>query len=308
MGFVADVVQLLGVIAWPGVVGGLLAYYREPVGEILAAVARGRGAKVVVGTVSLELADAKRADEAGIARVRAVAASEPESLVTSYRADIEALIAGPPVDAVTFDLGTGAEWLTSRLFVAAAMLQRQRGVTIVAFEGAIGAHGRCYLGCCTPEDLLSALAAAWPEYEAALAGALRAAWWDRVAPAGLDAELPPTERLGPGRSLPGDAAARVLGTFLQGLQAPALVPPPPRWTTLDGGYAQERAAWVAPADLRALLGPALHAAQVEAGPELEARVALAARASRGPGIGVVDARGSLEQLVSRQVVLEQLAR
>lgn len=111
--------------------------------------------------------------------------------------------------------------------------------------------------------------------------------------------------LGQHRALPEDAAARVVGQFIWALQQPTAPVLPEGWTRLP--MYDERAVWVTPAWLLHALGTALRTETVAYGGDTLAAVKVVLRAG-GTHVGLVDRDGALVELVSRQSVVEQVAK
>lgn len=307
-------------LAWPALLGAFVYYQQEPLRELLraltAALKNARGLKVEAAGVSIELAEIKSATAESVNAVTTLPyAGEPAIFQYSDRPFIEALIAGERVEAVTFDLGRGTSFLTSRLFIAVATMARQRGVKVVAFVRDTATAKGQYVGCAICDDVLAALAAEYPEYEAALGMSLDFGWWRSQpgptwpgfgdGPWKVRFDQVPVEPLGPNRVLPEAAAAKVVGQFIFALQQPTTPALPEGWTRLP--TYDERAAWVTPAWLLDALGTALRTETVEQGGDTQAAVKVVLRA-RGTHVGLVDGDGALVELVSRQGVVEQVAR
>lgn len=63
------------------------------------------------------------------------------------------------------DLGGGAEWLSSRLFILAVILRRWRGLRAFVFVHTLGGTRRRFLGVCDTDRVRWRLAARWPLLE-----------------------------------------------------------------------------------------------------------------------------------------------
>jgi hypothetical protein len=318
-----DWTKLLIAYAWPLTALTALAALRGPLDRLLRvfakAIAKGRGLKVSVADVNIELLGASTEKESKVAAVSDLPfAAEPAMFASSGREYIESLIEGAQVEATTVDLRAANSdgFLTSRLFLTAKLMARQRGTKVVAFVHTAGVREAVYLGACLVDDLNRALAGKFPEYEAAFARAIHAGWWIQhnpgavVGPGGWPSP-PNTEpllpRLGPvGRLLPDDAA-RVVGEFLEALQfrSPNLVaaaPPSPHWVWLPRSFVYERADWVTAEWLKEALGGAFMTSRVTQGRGAADKVL----AFREAYVGLVDSADHLLELVSRARLLEQL--
>jgi len=247
------------------------------------------------------------------------AAAEPNMFASAGTGYIDAIIQGEPVEAVTIDLKTakGEGYLSSRLFLAAALMVKQRNLKVVAFVHASRLRTGVYLGACLAEDLLRAISVAFPEYEAALALAIHQQWWISTAPqpsmaigaavVGDPLVEPVRAPLITGGRFPAPVAGRVVGAFLELVQARNPPPEPtqlaPGWVRLQSSQVAERADWVDAEWLRHALGSALTEERVVKGPRAAEQVV----AAKGPYVGVVDDANELVEIVSRCRVVEHIA-
>lgn len=299
----AGAAALVEALAWPVVVLALLLLYRAPLAALLTSLAR-RGWKFSARGVSVE-ADAL-APNAGLqaaaeALADAVAGgSGPVPLAEAARAAATA-------DYLRLDLGTLAtpRWLTSRLFLLAALVERNGAARAVVFTRG----GWEFLGVATPGVVRRELGAAVPAFERALA----AAWVQAATGAG--------EGFATRDGMTAEAMAKVVHAFLRpgppgGAGGPAylvaLGPSPPDaagWVRLPAGPpgTWERAATVPPdaAALRDLLPRALHTATLTASPGEALGGAQLRELARGTGpfLALVDPAGAFRGLLDRTAVL-----
>jgi hypothetical protein len=284
-------------------------------------VSRG-GVKVAVGGFSLELPPAKMEPEKNITLVADIGfASEPEAFASSNRSQIVSLIQGDEVEAFTVDLKDGktSGFLSSRLFLVARLMARQRRASAVAFVHTTGVRDREFLGSCMLSDLERSILGAYPEYEGAFISALRAAWWEHDGAAAaanqrgwksLYNENNPIPALGAGGMLAPDDAARVVGTFLENVQCAAPVmseclPADGSWVLLKSAAVYERGRWVTAGWLRDLMGAALSGESIVK--EAKKEMARKALKCRGPYVALLDEHRRLEELIPRGRLLEQYA-
>jgi hypothetical protein len=155
-------VELIKALAWPVTVIVVLATLHQPIAELLRAIGR-RATKLSIFKVEVELGKLTQARPSlatTVDTLKKIGVSE--SAVAPIAAGI---IKSGAADYVVVDLGAdpGREWLTSRLFLLAAILERSRVVRCIVFVGA----GNTFLGAATPRDVRSALGAKFPEYERA---------------------------------------------------------------------------------------------------------------------------------------------
>jgi hypothetical protein len=139
--------------AWPIVALIATLLFRRPLTELLVTLRkvarRGRGFKLGIAGVKLELGGTTSESEDRVAAITDIPfAAELGGFASSGRNYIEALIQGPPVEAVTIDLrtGQGDGFLSSRLYLTSVLMSRQRDLEVVAFVETKGVRERVYLG------------------------------------------------------------------------------------------------------------------------------------------------------------------
>ena len=161
------------------------------------------------------------------------------SIADSTRMILEQAQSTMPADYAVIDLGAGEEWLTSRLFIAAVMLERMRGVKVFVFLETTAAQAHRFVAICTLSQIRWSLACRYPWLEAAWLRAYTTVF-PAFAPAGVTvpngaAWLPDPLIISPAPSPIQSAtgalepwnARNVVGQFIQLLQIAAeLVQPP----------------------------------------------------------------------------------
>ncbi len=329
-------------LAWPIAAIAIALTFRKPLGYFLSGLA-GRVTKLSAFRVELELATAPSA-AAGPLLDDIRSATTLAAINDSTRMMLEQAQSTMPADYAVIDLGAGHEWLTTRLFIAAVMLERMRGAKVFVFLETTPALARRFVAICALSEIRWSLACMYPWMEAAW---LRActnvfpAFVPSSTPAGVTvpngaAWLPDPLTINPDPSpiqsstgaLEPWTARNVVGQFIQLLQiaAPATQPPilavpasvsapvvvtspspGDTWVTFASGT-RERAAWVT----RQMLERMLPAEAFELWTD-EVRDAPRARRTRNvlrrPGLFVALVRGDREyvRLVNRSVLLEELA-
>jgi hypothetical protein len=301
----AGLAALLEALAWPAVALAALLLFRSPVSALVESFAR-RGFKLSAKGVSVEaaaLASSPTLETAAAALADAAAGgSGPAPLA-------EAVHAAARADYLRLDLGAAAapRWLTSRLFLLAALLERDGGARAVVFTRDDGT----FLGVAAPGAIRRALGAATPAYERALAGALAEAAGAAVEGfAGRE-----------GLSVEGRNA--VVRGFLAGAAMPKqalrsyvvlLQPPPPGqtgWHQVPAGPDRpttwELASPVAANRdaLRGLLAGGLHTASLSVTPGGRLSAAQLAQVARdgAPFIALLDEAGAFHGLTERAALL-----
>jgi hypothetical protein len=124
-------VEIAKALAWPIAVLLAALVFRKPLSAFLGTIG-GRISKFKVFNLELELASAASATSTPLLDdIRSVANSA--ELSDSSRQMIKQVQVGTPADYAIIDIGAGREWLTSRLYVAAAMMERMRRVQVFVF-------------------------------------------------------------------------------------------------------------------------------------------------------------------------------
>jgi hypothetical protein len=297
MSFTAhDGVDLVKALAWPitALVG--LGVLRTPVAELIRSIGR-RATKFSMFKVEVELAKmspARESLELTVEGLRKAVVGESglapiaAGITRSGAADYVVVALGPDADK---------EWLTSRLFLLAAILERSRVVRSIVFTGELDT----FIGAATPRDVRATLGAKFPEYERALFAAYGA------APA-----FPLTEFRG------GEPSETVIHAVAQGFLSLSDIkvwgppPPPPRvdWVYLDGSSTWELAHWVTAQGLRSLLGDRLYRGGVFAssGTVVSEEITREIVGQSGPFVALLGTTGVFEGLCDRGMIVDKLAR
>lgn len=238
-----------GEFVWPLVLLILALLFRRQISDL----ATGRGGQrikaVSFAGFSLELADTISAVPMYAARTdidirhAGTAQDVTDSTLRSFY-DLVSSRERTPYTIV--DLGMGAEWLTSRLFVLAAIMHRMRGVEVVVFLASRDGQSRRFVGFGRVEALRWRLARSYPRLEAALAAGEHRAWYGlqpvpAAQPASPATPAPPPVALqqidnDEGRFANAEGAAELLRGFLEAIQRPA----PPADEPRDWQYLQPR--------------------------------------------------------------------
>jgi hypothetical protein len=171
---VHDGIELARAFIWPFTVILLVIMLYRPAAGLLLAIGE-RASKVKIFQFEVELAKLAKASESLSTTVVALRQAE----VQQVRQSVEELktksmvyglvlvgITRSTADYVPVELGDdkNSDWLTSRLFMLATLLDRNRAVRCIVFTGE---HGT-FIGAATPRDIRWELGAKFPEYERAL--------------------------------------------------------------------------------------------------------------------------------------------
>jgi hypothetical protein len=303
---VAGLAALLDALAWPAVALAALLLFRAPLRTLIESFAR-RGFKLSAKGVSVE-ASALAFNTELEAAAKALAdtsagGSGPVPLA-------EAVLAAGRADYLRLDLGPldAPRWLTSRLFLLTALLEREGAARAVVFTGGDGA----FLGVAAPGAIRRALGSTTPAFERALAGALAdAAHAQFEGFAGRDG-MSPAARNAVVRGFLVAAGVPRQGTrsYVVLFQAPP--PAEAGWRHLPAGPQRAAALWELAAPvlpsrdaLRGLLGEGLHTASLPVAPGGRLTAAQLAEVARSaaPFIALVDEAGAFRGLTERAALL-----
>jgi hypothetical protein len=162
--------ELVKGLSWPvaSVLIALLLY--RPLTRFVTALG-GRITKLSLFKVELELkpAEASQASTPLLDEIRSATTSAP--IGDSSRMILEQAQIGDRADYAVIKLGKGSEWYTSRLFIAAIMMQRQRGVRVFVFVDDSGASSQRVVAVAPVSDVRWVLAKHSPWLEVAWARA-----------------------------------------------------------------------------------------------------------------------------------------
>jgi hypothetical protein len=315
-----DVGAIVTTLIWVGLLVVVLLVFRRPMSALLSDLpGRVRSVSAAGVTVEFMSEPVVKAFDFGGVRVDLRHAGTPnevnDSTLASFYRQFEV---ADPVPHVLVDLGSGDEWLSSRLYILAVLLRRMRRLETVTFVESGEGPRRRFVGICEAEPMGWRLAAQWPRYESALAAAEVAMWGSPM----MD---PPVGRFGEafrivdsrGRVVPtlgqsdGEAAASLLRGFLSGVQR--TVAPPASgdiWQPLRSAPSVfEQAEWLDGQRLAAVLGDALDQTSISLGDwrswSNQHRVRAVVE-SEGRFVAVT-ADGMFDGLVDRGRLLERIA-
>jgi hypothetical protein len=299
-----EAVDLAKALAWPATVVGLVVWLHQPIAEMLRAIGQ-RATKFKILQFEFELGKMAAANSSLSMAVEAL----QQAVVQESGSEL--IIAGvtrsATADYVLVALGDDSDhaWLTSRLFLLCALLDRNHVVRCVVFTGERG----LFVGAASPRDVRGALGSKFPEYERALFAAY-----------GEAATLSPSEfRSG---ELSEMALTTIARSFLQGpdiasLVAPASPTPSTGWIFLDrsstptrGPSTWELAEYVAAGGLRALLRDRLAQNSVVApsGDLENENVTRAIVGQAGAFVALVGGSGEFRALCDRAKIADKVAR
>jgi len=306
--------DLLKTVIWPFVTLIGLLLFRESLGNFLSGIS-GRVSKLSAFGTTVELATLPTAKALSAPRLDelkpaggAIAGDASGSLLRS-------LTEGSQADYIQVDLGDGQEWISSRLFILAALIPRVRPIKLIVYTKGSDCQ---FLGVSTPRALSSALARRSPWLEAIYISAHVVLTNPGPLPPIFvnDKWLNLGIALQPDRSLIGpiwrDDAQNVLTFFLQQLQT-YTDPAKDDWTLIEYfSYSVltrywEHAEWVTSDILVSMLGTELDPKSVKRDPSQDATVTTRTLLRHEEDyVPVVDTANRFLRLVDRRSAIDEL--
>lgn len=295
-----DWVDLIGVLAWPGITVLAIIMFRSPLSQFLGSIGQ-RVEKLSIFEFALELSAVPefqpKWSAPSLSDVRQLSpSSEFSSQATALFDQIRSDVAS---DYSVIDLGEGQQWLTSRLFIFAVLLERMRGLRCFAFVETTGETRRRFIGIAAPEGVRWGLARRYPWLEKALATAY--------------SQLDNYQIQSNYGALDSWQATQLVQKFLNEIQKNVIELDVPEWTPLappTAGALQlwEHAKWLDGSRLERVLHDYLEISSMpESLDSVPADRAKAALRRGGTFVALVGAGGRFETLIDRQALLEKLA-
>ena len=303
---------LLEVLIWPFVVANVVFLLRRPIGRFLENLGE-RATKLSILKVELELGQARGMSTESFPSLESFKEPEATAWATDSAGELFLQIQeGSPADYAIVDLGTGKEWLTSRLYIFAVMLRKMRGLRALVFvysDDSDPAVYRRFVGTIGPVALSNILAFRYPWLEQAYLQACGKEFWQRDLKITAESDTPLESSTG---SLKPYAASGLVREFIKLLQHKEESPPEGSsgWASLrENRNLWERAEWLTVARLRALLGAALVDSSVssEPGADSEDTVRQVLHL-RGELVAVVNRSGRFLKLIDRRALADAVAR
>lgn len=299
---VADTwLHLADALAWPVVVGLLLWGLRGQLATIAGLLAT-RISKFSMFSVAVELTPAKEPtarapllDDIRDPTRQAFVGDSSAALVTQIGSSERA-------DYCPIYLGSGDEWLTSRLYLAMVGMARMRGVKAFVFLEQSAEGDRRFVAIADVEYLRWVFAQRWPWLEVAYVKAYR-----EVLPQDPGQWLP-NFILSDTGAMESYTAQALAQNFIQSLKRSPPSPTPDREWIVLGPNEEERAEWVTAALLRELLPPEAFLAKVRASDDQpRSKRARAVLRRSSPFVALVDERDQFQSLIDRAAYLDVLA-
>jgi len=324
-----DIAALITGLAWPIVMCALAWWYREPLSKFIAEVPRSVKSFKAAG-FEVQLAEARSAPPVTEGAVDLRHAGIPSDVNDSTLASFYKQVQDSTrTDYVVVDLGAGAEWLSSRLYILSVILGRMRGLRAIVFVENDATLRRKLVGVCECDPVRWRLAAKWPRYESALAAAELSVWGHPYDMGPIAIPRPPGSPLPPIPSIPSfaesqsyrivdengrfdypEAAARLLREFLDAIQRPVPAPSDD-WQELSSTpNVAEYAVWLTGALIDQVLVGSLEKRSVRVHDYQGWSEQLRVRAfveQLGDWVAVTRENGAFDRLINRREILEKLA-
>jgi hypothetical protein len=158
-------VELVKALAWPFFAAIIVILLREPIHGFVTALGT-RITKLSIFKVELELVPAAAGAEGPLLDDLRTATTSAD-ISDSFRTLLEQVQSQTPADFAEVNLGTGKDWLSSRLYIAALMLERMRAIQVIVFVERTAKSNRHIVAVVPVQELRWALARRYPWLEAA---------------------------------------------------------------------------------------------------------------------------------------------
>jgi hypothetical protein len=227
-----EFLELVRAIAWPAVAAAAFYAFYKPLSTLIGELGS-RATKISAFHVELEFPALAQAQvtsfSADIKELRQAAEFSSSTMALLDQVRVEG-----PMDYAVIDLGRGQEWLSSRVFIFAVILQRLRGLRCLVFVATTGAgHPKHLVGLTTPDELRWALGARFPWLERSFA----MAYQNTVLTVAGDQPFISSNS----GAMSSVMATQLIANFLQQIQAPTKQD---GWIPLSGMTLWERAEWI----------------------------------------------------------------
>ena len=306
-------VHLAGDVAWPVAALVIALIFWRPLSDLIRS---GRITKFSIFNVGIELTPATSAPETQL--LSEVRDASVAYVGDSSRALLTQVQSNRPANYAVIDLGTGEEWLTSRLYVATIMLSRMNGAQVLVFVETAGMTRRRFVAVASIRHLRWALARTYPWLEKA--------WMSAVSGAFQNADPMAAIVTSDEGGFEPQTAMAITNAFLRLLQmypaqppapvkrgsgagaspAPSVMPSP-GWVRFDDGR-EEHAAWVTRELLTSLIPTSAFQAWAPAMTD-EPRVKRIRSVLRRGGdfTALLDDDRSFIRLVNRRTLIDEVA-
>jgi hypothetical protein len=292
------IIEVIRILAWPILVVIGFILFRGPISAFFTALGS-RASKIGVFSVSVELAALPEAQPWSGPAIDDLKAEYPTAAGDSSGSLFRAVAETAHADYITVDLEEGRAWLTSRLFILAAVIPRVRTIKRIVFLGGVA---RAYVGSAPPTVIAAVLAKRFPWLEEAY---LRAHTYIG------DKAGTPTEKeikLQPNYTIIGclhpNLASMILSTYLSNIRGNGTGED---WVKLPSYI--EHAEWLTSETLSRYLGADLETYSITRDPATDA-VVLGKTLLRHQAayVAILDPVGRFVHLIDRHQAMDQIIR
>ena len=295
----------LAAFAWPLITILGLILYRVPLGKFLETISS-RATEIGIGWASIKLPEVKEASPAPVNVIRELASDLWQESSSQWFKEFSSSTASS--EYALLNLGDGREWITSRLFIFAVMLQRMKSLKCIVFTHLLASGERRFLGCASPENIRWALAAAQPWLETAYAQ-VYASQFPPPSPPPLTPIASFTRIDG---SMEPSFAEKIVREFISSLKdftGTTRTLDPNDWVDLNNG--KEHASWLTETELQRFIGIHLWRDAVEArvddSNERKMREVKQVVGKSSPYVAILK-DGSYQSLVNRSALLAEIGQ
>ena len=235
-------------LIWPITIGAILFAFRKPLKRFVEEIGN-RGGEISIGAIGIKLPVAEKASISGDDLLFFKTADPTTIANDSAKTTLLKMLRDPsPREYVVINLGTGKEWLSSRLFIFALMLQRMKAIHCVVFlEGSVPK----FLAAATPDAIRWSIAETQPWLERAYANA-----YVSSIPIYMPGDSFVRSRCG---AVDPEVADTLIRNYIQLICLPGSEIPPvgdeSEWVTLKN--AMEHGSWLSGKHVQNIIGEAL---------------------------------------------------
>jgi hypothetical protein len=237
----------LAAFAWPLITIVGLWIYRVPLGKFLETIGS-RATEIGIGWASIKLPDVKQASPTPVNVARELQSDLWQESSSQWFREFSSSTASS--EYALLNVGDGREWISSRLFIFAVMLQRMKSLKCIVFTRLLASGDSRFLGCASPENIRWALAVDQPWLETAYAHA----YANLFPPQIPDPAIPSPSFIHIDGSIEPDFAERAVREFISSLRGFPGNPysGSPGWVDVSGS--KEHASWLTETELQRIIG------------------------------------------------------
>lgn len=286
----SDVADLAGALAWPVLAGALLIVYRKSLRSIATEFGK-RMTGLGIGPISFQFAVAKGGYTEKILGGIDFGGKGISGFQSGFSDLLNQIKDISPLDYVVVSLGSGENWLTSRLYVFSLILQRLRSLRYVVFVYTRQDVKHHFLGFADPCDIAYALSNNYPWLEHGFHDALSLAQVDKLS---------------------SSTAVQVITSYLNNVHVwePKKVVPEREFVQLDANL-WEHAVWLDASGVERILGNLLKIETIQKkdlvtlASEQQSRMILSAKSEF---IAMLTDDGRMDNMIDRKSFVERIAQ